>query len=302
VVRRPLSGVKDSRRWTTENHLSVREVKLSEVTREVKRLCVEACCLVNEEMVVGFQKALGREESPIGVEVLGQILENAHIATTEFVPMCQDTGVTVVFVELGEDVRLDGSGLIEAINRGVAQGYQEGYLRKSMVRDPLRRQNTGDNTPAIVHVDLVPGDRLKMTVAAKGGGAENMSALKMLRPADGLPGVVHFVLETVKKAGPNACPPLVVGVGIGGNLEKCALLAKKALFRPLEQKHPDPFYAQLEEELLEKVNNLGVGPQGMGGTQTALAVHIEVFPCHIASLPVAVNLDCHAHRHREVVL
>jgi fumarate hydratase subunit alpha len=279
----------------------VRKIKLAEVTEAVKRLCIEACCLVNEEMSIGFQKALQQEESPIGVEVLTQIIENAQIATAEFVPMCQDTGVTVVFVELGEEVGFEGSGLIEAINRGVAEGYREGYLRKSMVRDPLRRQNTMDNTPAIVHIDLVPGDRLKIKVAAKGGGAENMSALKMLRPADGLPGVIDFVLEVVKKAGPNACPPLVVGVGIGGNLEKSALLAKKALFRPLGQRHPDPFYAQLEEELMEKINKLGIGPQGMGGTTTALDVHIEVFPCHIASLPVAVNLDCHAHRHKEVI-
>lgn len=279
----------------------MRKIKLAEVTEAVKRLCIEACCLVNEEMSIGFQKALQQEESPIGVEVLTQIIENAQIATAEFVPMCQDTGVTVVFVELGEEVGFEGSGLIEAINRGVAEGYREGYLRKSMVRDPLRRQNTKDNTPAIVHIDLVPGDRLKIKVAAKGGGAENMSALKMLHPADGLPGVVDFVLEVVKKAGPNACPPLVVGVGIGGNLEKSALLAKKALFRPLGQRHPDPFYAQLEEELMEKINKLGIGPQGMGGTTTALDVHIEVFPCHIASLPVAVNLDCHAHRHKEVI-
>jgi fumarate hydratase subunit alpha len=279
----------------------VRKIKLAEVTEAVKRLCIEACCLVNEEMSIRFQKALQQEESPIGVEVLTQIIENAQIATAEFVPMCQDTGVTVVFVELGEEVGFEGSGLIEAINRGVAEGYREGYLRKSMVRDPLRRQNTKDNTPAIVHIDLVPGDRLKIKVAAKGGGAENMSALKMLHPADGLPGVIDFVLEVVKKAGPNACPPLVVGVGIGGNLEKSALLAKKALFRPLGQRHPDPFYAQLEEELMEKINKLGIGPQGMGGTTTALDVHIEVFPCHIASLPVAVNLDCHAHRHKEVI-
>lgn len=258
--------------------------------------------MINEEVSTSFQKALQREASPIGIEVLTQIIENAQIAMREFVPMCQDTGVTVVFVELGEEIHFDGSGLIEAINRGVAQGYQEGYLRKSIVCDPLRRQNTGNNTPAIVHIDLVPGDQLKITVAAKGGGAENMSALKMLRPADGLQGVVHFVLETVKKAGPNACPPLVVGIGIGGNLEKSAFLAKRALFRPLEQKNSDPFYAQLEEELLEKINKLGVGPQGMGGINTALAVHIEVFPCHIASLPVAVNLDCHAHRHKEIVL
>jgi fumarate hydratase subunit alpha len=262
---------------------------------------MEACCVVNEEMNIGFQKALQQEESPIGIEVLTQIIENAQIATAEFVPMCQDTGVTVVFVELGEEVCFEGSGLIEAINRGVAEGYQTGYLRKSMVRDPLRRQNTQDNTPAIVHIDLVPGDKLKIMVAAKGGGAENMSALRMLRPAEGLPGIMDFVLEVVKKAGPNACPPLVVGIGIGGNLEKSALLAKKALFRPLGQRHPDPFYAQLEEELIEKINKLGIGPQGMGGKVTTLDVHMEVFPCHIASLPVAVNLDCHAHRHKEVV-
>ena len=279
----------------------MRKIRLSEVTEAVKRLCMEACCVVNEEMNIGFQKALQQEESPIGIEVLTQIIENAQIATAEFVPMCQDTGVTVVFVELGEEVCFEGSGLIEAINRGVAEGYQTGYLRKSMVRDPLRRQNTQDNTPAIVHIDLVPGDKLKIMVAAKGGGAENMSALRMLRPAEGLPGIMDFVLEVVKKAGPNACPPLVVGIGIGGNLEKSALLAKKALFRPLGQRHPDPFYAQLEEELIEKINKLGIGPQGMGGKVTTLDVHMEVFPCHIASLPVAVNLDCHAHRHKEVV-
>jgi fumarate hydratase subunit alpha len=277
------------------------QIKLAEVTEAVRRLCIEACCLINDEMTTGLQKGLQQEESPIGVEVLSRILENAQIATSEFVPMCQDTGVAVIFAELGEEAHFDGAGLVEAINRGVAQGYKEGYLRASMVRDPFRRQNTKDNTPAIVHINLVPGNRLKLTIAAKGGGAENMSALKMLRPSDGLPGVINFVLETVKKAGPNACPPLIVGVGIGGNLEKCAFLAKKALFRPLDHKHEDPFYAQLEEEWLETVNKLGVGPQGMGGVTTALAVRIEVFPCHIASLPVAVNLDCHAHRHKEVI-
>ncbi len=241
---------------------------------------------------------LAIEESPTGQEILNMILENARIAREEMIPICQDTGFAVVFLEVGQDVCFVGGDLTEAIVEGVRQGYTEGYLRKSILSDPIKRVNTGDNTPPVVHLEIVPGERVKVIVAPKGGGSENMSGIAMLRPADGIEGVKSFVIERVKAAGGNPCPPIVVGVGIGGTFEYCALLAKKALLRPLGQRNPDPFYAALEEELLEKINATGIGPQGLGGRVTALDVHVETYPCHIASL----HLNCHATRHGEIVI
>lgn len=249
-----------------------------------------------------MQKAYDHELSLTGKEIIQQLLKNADIARSEEVPMCQDTGFTVVFVELGQDVHIEGGSLEDAINEGVRRGYTEGYLRKSIVGHPLERVNTGDNTPAVIHVKLVPGDKMKIIVAPKGGGSENMSGIKMLKPAEGIEGVKKFVLDTVKNAGPNPCPPIIVGVGIGGTFEKCALLAKEALLRPVGTPNSRPEIARLENELLDEINSTGIGPQGLGGRYTALAVHIEIYPAHIASLPVAVNINCHASRHKETVL
>jgi len=245
---------------------------------------------------------LKKEESPLGKDILQQIVENAEIAAKEEVPICQDTGFAVIFVELGQEVRVVDGDFNEAINEGVRQGYTDGYLRKSIVEDPIRRKNTGDNTPAVIHFEIVPGDKVKIVVAPKGGGSENMSEVKMMKPADGVEGLKRFVVERVEKSGGNPCPPVVVGVGVGGTFEKCAFLAKKALLREVGSKHPDPYYAELEAELLEKINRSGVGPQGLGGRTTALAVHIEAHPCHIASYPAAVNLNCHAARHKEITI
>ncbi|HHX87435.1 MAG TPA: fumarate hydratase [Firmicutes bacterium] len=242
------------------------------------------------------------EESPPGKEVLKQLIENVRIAREERVPLCQDTGFSVFFVDWGQEVHLTGGTLEEAINEGVRRGYQEGYLRKSVVKDPLNRVNTGDNTPAVIYVNLVSGDKVRIRFAPKGGGSENMSTVKMLKPADGVNGVVDFVVNHVKQAGPNPCPPIVVGVGIGGTFDKVAVLAKQALLRPVGQPNPDPFYADLEKKILEEINDLGIGPQGFGGRVTALAVHIETFPSHIASMAAAVNINCHAARHQERVL
>lgn len=266
------------------------------------RLCQEANYYLGEDVLQAFAAACEREISLTGKEILRQLIENAEIARREQVPMCQDTGFAVVFVELGQEVMISGGYLYDAITEGVRRGYQEGYLRKSIVAHPWQRVNTGDNTPPVIHTRIVPGDRLKIIVAPKGGGSENMSALKMLKPADGLEGVKKFVIETVKAAGPNPCPPIVVGVGVGGTFEKAALLAKEALLRPLNQPHPDPDVAAVERDLLAEINSLGIGPQGLGGLITALAVHMEIFPCHIASLPVAVNINCHAARHKEIEL
>lgn len=249
----------------------------------------------------GFKKALDQEVSLTGKGILQDLIENAKIASEEQVPMCQDTGYSVIFVELGQDVRIEGGDFYEAINEGVRRGYTEGYLRKSIVSHPLERKNTGDNTPAVTHTKIVPGDSLRIVIAPKGGGSENMSAIKMLKPADGVEGVKKFVIDTVKAAGPNPCPPIVVGVGIGGTFEKCAQLAKEALLRELGEKSKYPDIAKLEEELFEEISKLGIGPQGLGGKTTALAVHVEIYAAHIASLPVAVNLNCHAARHKEVV-
>jgi fumarate hydratase subunit alpha len=242
-----------------------------------------------------------QEKSPLGRQILGRLLENHRLAGSEQVPACQDTGLAIVIVEMGQDVHITNGGFEAAVNEGVRRGYEKGYLRKSAVFDPvIDRKNTGDNTPAIIHTNIVPGDRLKITVAPKGGGAENMSATLMLKPADGAEGIKKFVLETVEKAGPNACPPLVVGIGIGGSFDLVNLLAKKALLRPMGSHHEDPRYAAMEDELLATINNLGIGPEGFGGTTTALAVHIETYACHIASLPVAVNLNCHVSPHESV--
>ena len=262
-------------------------------------LCTEITDVYKRQAI---DNAISQEESPLGKDMLRIVKENARLAADTGEAICQDTGLAVVFLEIGQDVHVVGGDLCEAVNEGVRRGYVNGYLRKSVVKDPLIRENTGDNTPAIIHVQIVPGSDLKIVVAPKGAGSENSSGLKMLKPADGKDGVVNFVLETVEAAGPNACPPIVLGVGIGGNLETSALLAKKALLRPLGRRHPEPHIAGLEEEILELVNKTGIGPQGLGGRITALDVHVEVYPTHIASLPVAVNIQCHASRHAEAVL
>lgn len=280
----------------------MREVNVAEITAAIAELSMEANFSLGEDVYAAFRKALETETSPTGKNVLEQLSVNADIAKEEQVPMCQDTGFAVIFVELGQDVHLVGGNLYDAINEGVRKGYGEGYLRKSIVSDPLERVNTKDNTPAVIHVDIVPGDKVKLTIAPKGGGSENMSAVKMLTPSDGHKGIVEFVIDTVKKAGSNPCPPIVVGVGIGGTFEKVAYLAKKALLRELGHPNSNPYYAEMEKELLEKINKTGIGPQGFGGRTTALAVHIEAFPAHIASLPAAVNINCHAARHKERVI
>ncbi len=280
----------------------LRFIDAATITATVAELCQKANYELGEDVLRAFNEALDQEISLTGKDVLQQLLENARIAREEQVPMCQDTGFAVVFLEIGQEVMITGGDLYEAVNEGVRRGYRDGYLRKSIVDHPLRRKNTGDNTPAVIHTRIVPGDKLRIVVAPKGGGSENMSGLRMLKPAEGVEGVKNFVIEQVRAAGPNPCPPVVVGVGIGGTFEKAALLAKEALLRPLGQSHPDAEVAALEKELLEAINNLGIGPQGLGGRITALAVHVEVYPCHIASLPVAVNINCHASRHKEAVL
>lgn len=280
----------------------MREINVSEITKAVSRLCLDANFVLGEDVLASLRTALRTEPSATGRNALEQVIVNAEIARDEQVPMCQDTGYAVVYVELGQDVRLVGGDMYAAVNEGVRQAYTDGFLRKSIVADPLRRVNTGDNTPAVVHLEIVPGDKVRLVVAPKGGGSENMSVVKMLKPSDGAKGVADFVVDTVSKAGSNPCPPIVVGVGIGGTMEKVAYLAKKALLRKLGEPHPEQFYAVMERDLLEKINRLGIGPQGYGGRTTALAVHIEVYPAHIASLPAAVNINCHAARHKEQVL
>jgi fumarate hydratase subunit alpha len=274
----------------------LREIEANAVTEAVRDLCIEANTRLPEDHLAALRRALDEEESPLGHEVLERLLENAKVARERCIAFCQDTGYAVFFVDLGSDVRIAGGELEGAINEGVRRGYEEGFLRKSMVRSPLDRTNTGDNTPAVVYYDIVPGDGLKLTMLAKGAGCDNMSALKMLTPAEGLPEMKRFVVETIERAGPNASPPLIVGVGIGGPFERAALLAKKALTRPTGEPNPNPQLAQLEAELLDAINATGIGPAGYGGRVTALAVHIESFPTHIAAFPVAVNLDCHSHR------
>ena len=281
----------------------MREIKTETITNEVARLCIEACYYLGDDVLAALQKARANEPSPVGQAVLDQILQNAEIASRGELPLCQDTGLTVVFLELGQEVHIVGGSLYEAIQEGVRKGYQEGYLRKSVVDKPFSaRINTKDNTPAVIHTEIMPGDRLKITVAPKGGGSENMSYLRMFSPAAGRQGIIDWVVECVDKSGANPCPPIIVGVGIGGTIEQTTLIAKKALLRPVGQPHPDPEVAEMEAEILERVNKLGIGPQGLGGRTTALAVHVETFPCHIASMPAAVNIQCHSARHKEVVI
>ena len=279
----------------------MRTIKAGAVTEAVKKLCIEANCDLPADVREAIRICRQDETFPIARSVLEKIEENYLIAAAEGVPICQDTGLACVFLRLGQDVHIEGD-LRAAVDEGVREGYREGYLRKSCVADPLRRVNTGDNTPAVIYYDIVPGDGLEITVAPKGFGSENMSQIKMLRPSDGLEGVRDFVLRVADEAGPNPCPPIVVGVGLGGTFDKAALLAKQALLRPLDVRNADPYYAELEEELLMKINALGIGPQGFGGRTTALAVNIEVLPTHIAGLPCAVNINCHVTRHRTAVL
>lgn len=277
----------------------MREVNVEDVSNLVERLCIEANTVLPADVLGCLHKCAGCEESELGRQILGTLVDNAEIARRGSDPICQDTGMTVVFVRLGQDVHVVGGALEEAINEGVRRGYERGYLRKSVVNDPLERVNTRDNTPAVVHYQVVAGNELTITVAPKGFGSENMSRLKMFKPSQGLPAVIEFVIETVAEAGANPCPPIIVGVGIGGTMEKCALLSKQALLRPVDQRNSDPKYAELESELLERINNLGIGPAGFGGRTTALAVNILSYATHIAGLPVSVNIGCHATRHAE---
>ncbi len=279
----------------------MRRLQVKEIEGAVKKLCIEANHFIGNDVMEALKKSLEKEESPVGKNILEQIIENDRIAAQELVPMCQDTGLTVVFLEIGNEVFLEGD-IYEAVQSGVSSAYKEAFLRKSIVRHPLDRVNTGDNTPAVIHTEIVKGDKVKVIVAPKGGGSENMSLVKMLRPADGFDGVKKLVVETVKNAGGNPCPPIVVGVGLGGTFEKSALLAKKALLRDFDDKSENPIDRKLEEELLEEINRLGIGPMGLGGTTTALAVKVESHPCHIASLPVAININCHAARHKEAII
>jgi len=279
----------------------MREISAQEITEVVKDLCIDANYNLGEDILSAFERAIKTEESPTGRGVLKELIENARIAREEKAPICQDCGLAVVFLEIGQDVHITGGDLKEAINKGVRQGYEQGYLRKSSC-NPITRKNTGDNTPAIIHLDIVPGDTVKITVAPKGGGSENMSRVTMLTPAEGMEGIKDFVVQRVKESGSNPCPPTIIGIGVGGTLERSAILAKKALLRSLGQRNPDPELAKIEEEILVRIKNLGIGPMGYGGTTTSLDVFLEMEPCHIASLPVAVNVQCHAARHKEAVI
>lgn len=280
----------------------MREVNVSIITDNIKEMCIEANHFLTDDMKNVFENAVKKEESALGKQVLGQLEENLKVAGEDMIPICQDTGMAVVFINVGQDVHLTGGDITDAINEGVRRGYVEGYLRKSVVKDPIYRENTKDNTPAVIHFNIVPGDKVDITVAPKGFGSENMSRVFMLKPADGIEGVKEAILTAVKDAGPNACPPMVVGVGIGGTFEKCAYLAKKALTRDLNEESPVEYVRNLEKEMLEKINKLGIGPGGLGGTQTALAINIETYPTHIAGLPVAVNICCHVNRHSHRVI
>lgn len=280
----------------------MREINVSEVTEAIRDLCIEANYYLGDDVKEALKNAKAEEPYAIAEDILDKIIINSDIAANEQMPMCQDTGMACVFLEIGQDVHLVGGLLEDAVNEGVRRGYEEGYLRKSVVKDPIDRVNTKDNTPALIYYDIVEGDKIKITVAPKGFGSENMSRIGMLKPADGLEGVKNFIIETVKNAGPNPCPPMVVGVGIGGSFDKAAYLAKKALTRPINQRNKQEFYKNLEEELLTKINELGIGPQGLGGKTTALGLNIETYPTHIAGLPVAVNINCHATRHKERII
>lgn len=275
----------------------MRTIHTEEIISNIRQMCIEANHMLTPDMQKALECAVTDEKSSIGQKVLGQLQDNLQIAQEDTIPICQDTGMAVVFLEIGQDVHFEGGSLTDAIDEGVRQGYVDGYLRKSVVKDPLIRENTKDNTPAVIHYDLVPGDKVRITVAPKGFGSENMSRIFMLKPADGIEGVKNAILTAVKDAGPNACPPMVVGVGIGGTFEKCALLAKKALTRPVDERSSIPYVKELEEELLATINRLGIGPGGLGGSTTALAVNINTYPTHIAGLPVAVNICCHVNRH-----
>ncbi len=275
----------------------MRTIHTEEITRAIKEMCIEANLHLEKDVESRLNDAAEKEESPVGVKILKQLQENLLIAKEQQIPICQDTGMAVVFAEVGQDVHIEGCALEDAINEGIRQGYKEGYLRKSVVRDPILRENTKDNTPGIIHYSIVPGDTITLTVAPKGFGSENMSKIYMLKPADGIEGVKEAILDAVKNAGPNACPPLVIGVGIGGTFEKCAILAKKALTRDMDSHSSIAYVRELEEELLIKINNLGIGPGGLGGRITALGLNIETYPTHIAGLPVAVNICCHVNRH-----
>lgn len=284
------------------NDESIRHIHVQEIINCVKNMCIESNYYINDDIKNKIKESKKEENWTMAEDILNKILINYEIAEKENMPICQDTGMVCVFVELGQEVHIVGGSLEDAINEGVRQGYKEGYLRKSVVKDPLNRINTQDNTPAVINYEVVTGDKLKITIAPKGFGSENMSNIKMLKPSDGVEGVKEFVIQTVKEAGPNPCPPIVVGVGIGGTFDKAANLAKKALIRPINCRNKNSFYAGLEEELLDNINNLGIGPQGFGGKTTALAVNIETFPTHIAGLPVAVNINCHVTRHVEIVI
>ena len=279
----------------------MRNIQAGQITDVVRRLCIQANCHLTEDVKSCIRNCRACETVPVAQNILDQIIENYQIADANDVPVCQDTGMACVFIDVGQDVHIEGA-LEEAIHEGVRLGYAEGYLRKSVVRDPIDRVNTGDNTPAMIYYSIVPGDQVKITVAPKGFGSENMSQIKMLKPSDGLQGVKDFVLKVVEEAGPNPCPPIVVGVGVGGTFDKAALMAKQALIRPVDSRHPEAFWAELEDEMLEKINALGIGPQGFGGRTTALAVNIEKCPTHIAGLPVAVNINCHVTRHQSEVI
>jgi len=281
----------------------MKTIHYSDIVNHVADLCIRANIDLPADVLSSLERSLENEKNELARSILAKCIENAEIARQEEMPICQDTGFAVFFIEIGEEVQIEGGTLSEALNQGTVKGYNDGYLRKSIVSDPLYdRKNTGDNTPAIIHIDLVPGDTLNITLAPKGGGSENMSALAMLKPSDGEQGIIDFVVDTVVKSGGNPCPPTIVGIGIGGTFEKCAQLAKKALIRPVGEPNNDKRFAELERKILEKINSSGIGPQGLGGNTTALAVHIETFPCHIASLPVAVNLNCHAARHLSITL
>lgn len=280
----------------------MRTLHVSEISRNIKEMCIEANHFLSEDMKQALQSAADTEKAPLGRQILEQLQENMQIAGEDMIPICQDTGMAVIFMEIGQDVHFEGGNLEDAINEGVRQGYTEGFLRKSVVKDPICRENTKDNTPAVIHYEMTQGDRVKITVAPKGFGSENMSRVFMLKPADGIEGVKNAVLTAVRDAGPNACPPMVVGVGIGGTFEKCALMAKKALTRPVDERSETAYVRELEEELLERINRSGIGPGGLGGTTTALAVNINTYPTHIAGLPVAVNICCHVNRHAMRIL
>ena len=280
----------------------MREIEAAQITEVVERLCVEANEHLPEDVKCAIRDCRAREDRTIAQGVLDDIIENFEIADRECVPVCQDTGMACIFLEIGQDVHITGGDLTEAVDEGVRRGYERGYLRKSVVKDPVRRGNTGDNTPAMLYTEIVPGEQIRITAGPKGFGSENMSAIRMFKPSAGLQGIKDFILETVEAAGPNPCPPMVVGVGIGGTFDKAALLAKKALMRPLDSSHEDPFYAELEEEMLEKINRLGIGPQGFGGRTTAIGLNIETLPTHIAGMPCAINISCHVTRHKTEVI